>query len=87
MWAAPCPEGALLALDWALAGRGRLSESLEALAAALLALDLRVVVKKIKNEILIYILTTISTKINHGTALAALLALDLRVMITKMKMK
>ena len=51
MWAAPCPEGALLALDWALAGRGRLSESLEALAAALLALDLRVVVKKIKNEL------------------------------------
>ena len=46
--AAPCLEGALRALDWALAGLGRLSESLEALAAALLALDLRVMIEKIK---------------------------------------
>jgi len=39
IWLVPCPEGALLLLDWALSERGRLSDVLGAMLSSLLAFD------------------------------------------------
>lgn len=41
IWLVPCPEGALLMLDWALSDRGRLSDVLGSLLDAILEFDIK----------------------------------------------
>ena len=53
LWLVPCPEGAMLALDWALSSRGLVSEVLTALVDSAAKLDLRAVQKLAYAQLLV----------------------------------
>ena len=53
LWLVPCPEGAMLALDWALSSRGLVSEVLTAMVDGAAKLDVRVVSKLAYAQLLV----------------------------------